>query len=129
MSMEIKPKSGATSSNTWVIDRGEIKPKSGANSNNTWKIGSDRIEPKYGASSSNRCKLSRDGFSCSFGEFKFDGKYFSPKHSSSSQDVLIIERGEIKPKNGATSSNTFVYDIGIEPLIVAFVYLLSQKKS
>ncbi len=33
---ELKPKSGATSSNTWLFDGKEIKPKNGAVMANTW---------------------------------------------------------------------------------------------
>ena len=50
---EIRPKSGANSSNTWVYDGRELKPKSGANSSNTWVIDGNRAKPKSGANSSN----------------------------------------------------------------------------
>ena len=36
---ELKPKSGASSSNTWVIDGQKVKPKTGSNSSNTFEIG------------------------------------------------------------------------------------------
>lgn len=50
---EIKPKSGANFSNTWVFDGHELKPKSGANFSNTWIIEGGRCRPKSGANSSN----------------------------------------------------------------------------
>ncbi len=33
---ELKPKSGASSSNTWIFDGEEIKPKTSASSSNKW---------------------------------------------------------------------------------------------
>lgn len=50
---EIRPKSGANSSNTWIFDGRELKPKSGANSSNTWIISGGKARPKSGANSSN----------------------------------------------------------------------------
>jgi hypothetical protein len=50
---ELKPKNGASSSNTWVFDGKEIKPKSGASSSNTWVWNGKELKPKSGASSSN----------------------------------------------------------------------------
>jgi hypothetical protein len=37
--VELKPKIGATSSNTWVVDGGKAKPKIGASSSNTFGVG------------------------------------------------------------------------------------------
>ena len=50
---ELKPKSGASSSNSYVWTGKELKPKSGASSSNTWVIQSGKAKPKSGASSSN----------------------------------------------------------------------------
>ena len=50
---ELKPKSGASSSNTWLFDGKEIKPKSGASSSNTWLWDGKELRPKSGSSSSN----------------------------------------------------------------------------
>ncbi|MGQ3083941.1 MAG: hypothetical protein ACT6RO_12330 [Hydrogenophaga sp.] len=50
---EIKPKAGASSSNTWVWDGKELKPKTGASSSNTWVVDTQKVKPKVGASSSN----------------------------------------------------------------------------
>lgn len=50
---EIKPKVGASSSNTWVWDGKELKPKTGASSSNTWVVDTQKVKPKVGASSSN----------------------------------------------------------------------------
>ena len=50
---ELKPKSGATSSNTWVWDGKELKPKNGASSSNTWVIDGRKAKPKIGAVSAN----------------------------------------------------------------------------
>lgn len=50
---EIKPKTGASSSNTWVFDGEELKPKSGARSSNTWVLTSDKVKPKINARYSN----------------------------------------------------------------------------
>jgi len=38
MSSEIKPKSGSSSSNTWIFDGKELKPKSGANASNSFVV-------------------------------------------------------------------------------------------
>lgn len=40
---ELKPKSGANSSNTWILSGKEIKPKSGANSSNTYEANKQPI--------------------------------------------------------------------------------------
>jgi hypothetical protein len=50
---ELKPKSGATSSNTWVFDGKEIKPKSGATSSNSWVWTGTELKPKSGATAGN----------------------------------------------------------------------------
>lgn len=54
---EIHPKIGATSSNTWMFDGKELKPKLGANSSNTWIIDGNTAKPKFGATSSNTWKV------------------------------------------------------------------------
>ena len=50
---EIKPKVGAISSNTWVWDGKELKPKANAMSTNTWVIDGKHVKPKAGATSKN----------------------------------------------------------------------------
>ncbi|CAD7288107.1 hypothetical protein [Campylobacter suis] len=50
---ELKPKNGATSSNTWIYERNELKPKNGATLSNTWIVQGDKVKPKNGANSSN----------------------------------------------------------------------------
>src|SRR5690606_10342759 len=50
---ELKPKSGASLSNTWIFDGKEIKPKSGASLSNTWIWDGKELKPKSGASLSN----------------------------------------------------------------------------
>lgn len=50
---ELKPKSGANSTNTWVISGKEIKPKANALSTNTWIWDGKELKPKQGAVSSN----------------------------------------------------------------------------
>lgn len=50
---ELRPRSGATSSNTWILQGNEIRPKSGATSSNTWVRSGNEIRPKAGATSSN----------------------------------------------------------------------------
>lgn len=50
---ELKPKSGASFSNTWIFDGKEIKPKSGSSSSNTWAWNGKELKPKFNASSSN----------------------------------------------------------------------------
>lgn len=54
---EIHPKSGANSSNTWIFDGKELRPKFGANSSNTWIIDGSKARPKFGATSSNTWKV------------------------------------------------------------------------
>ena len=43
---ELKPKSGASFSNTWVFDGKEIKPKTGASFSNTWIWDGKELKPK-----------------------------------------------------------------------------------
>ena len=43
---ELKPKTGATSSNTWVLSGKEIKPKVSASSSNTWVWDGKELKPK-----------------------------------------------------------------------------------
>ena len=121
MASEIKPKWNSSSKDIWVVDRGELKPKWGADSKNTWKISGDTIEPKWGANSSNRWKYSYGGLSGNGEEFTFNGKEFCPKRGGS-RDTWIIERGEMKPKYGGSSKDTYVYDTDINPLVVAFLH-------
>lgn len=64
---ELKPKSGANSSNTWVLQGNEIKPKFGANSSNTWIRSGNEIKPKFGANSSNTWVLSGNTIKPKFG--------------------------------------------------------------
>lgn len=45
---ELKPKSGAMSSNTWVVDGNKIKPKSGAMSSNTYEFNGNPILVAFG---------------------------------------------------------------------------------
>ena len=54
---EIKPKSGASYSNTWIWDGKELKPKSGASYSNTWLIDGNKAKPKSGAGSSNTFEI------------------------------------------------------------------------
>jgi hypothetical protein len=49
----LKPKSGASFSNTWVFDGKELKSKSGASHYNTWVLEGGKLKPKGGASHSN----------------------------------------------------------------------------
>lgn len=51
---EFKPKIGASLSNTWVYDGKVIKPKINANSSNTWVYNGKEVMPKNGANSSNK---------------------------------------------------------------------------
>ena len=57
---ELKPKTGANSSNTWILSGKEIKPKTGANSSNTWLWDGKELKPKTSASSSNTWVIDRD---------------------------------------------------------------------
>lgn len=50
---EIKPKLGATASNTWIFNGKELKPKLGATASNTWVLAGNKLKPKIGANSSN----------------------------------------------------------------------------
>lgn len=45
---ELKPKTGANSSNTWILQGNEIRPKFGASSSNTWIRAGNEIRPKLG---------------------------------------------------------------------------------
>lgn len=121
MASEIKPKYNSSSKDVWIVDRGELKPKYGADSKNTWKITSDSIEPKYGASSLNRWKYSHNGLFGREEEFTYSGKDFCPKRGSS-RDIWIVESGEMKPKYGGSSRDTYSYDQDINPMIVAFLH-------
>jgi hypothetical protein len=50
---EIKPKSNAASSNTWVWNGSELKPKNSPSSSNTWVIEGNKAKPKVNPNSSN----------------------------------------------------------------------------
>lgn len=64
---ELKPRSGATSSNTWILQGNEIKPKFGATSSNTWVRVGNEIRPKFGANSSNTWVLQGNTIKPKFG--------------------------------------------------------------
>lgn len=73
---ELKPKTGASSSNTWILDGKEIKLKSGASSSNTWIWDGKELKPKSGASSSNTWVI--------------DGQKAKPKTNASSSNTYEI---------------------------------------
>ena len=68
---ELKPKSGANSSNTFVFDGKEIKPKIGANSSNTWVVERDKIKPKTGSNSSNTYDINEAPMAVIIGQLCF----------------------------------------------------------
>jgi len=76
MSAEIKPKSGANSSNTLIFDGNELKPKSGANSNNTWVYDGREFRPKSGANSNKT--------------WVFDGSELKPKSGANSSNTWVL---------------------------------------
>ncbi|MHB1574719.1 MAG: hypothetical protein ACYCTC_12420, partial [Acidithiobacillus ferrooxidans] len=49
---EIKPKTGGSFSNTWILNGKEVKTKTGASFSNTWVIQGNEAKPKVSASSS-----------------------------------------------------------------------------
>ena len=48
---ELKPRSGATSSNTWIYNRKEIKPKVGAKPSDIWLFNGRELVPQVGHAS------------------------------------------------------------------------------
>ena len=56
---EIKPKTGASNSNTWVWDGKELKPKTSSSPSNTWIIDGEKVKPKAGANSTNTYYIRR----------------------------------------------------------------------
>lgn len=46
---ELKPKSGASSSNTWICDGRQIKPKNSPSASNRWLWNGKELKPKSGA--------------------------------------------------------------------------------
>ncbi|WP_314040856.1 hypothetical protein [Campylobacter showae] len=56
---ELKPKTGANSSNTFEFDGRKIKPKYGANSSNTWVIQGNVVKPDFGSNSSNTYDINK----------------------------------------------------------------------
>lgn len=93
---EIKPKSGATSYNTYVWDGKELKPKLGATSKNTWLFDGEEIKKKVGATASNT--------------YVWTGSQFKPKAGASSKRTWIWSENELKPQLGATAANTWKFD-------------------
>ena len=78
---ELKPKSGASSSNTWIFDGKEIKPKTSASSSNTWIWDGKELKPKTSASSSNTWVI--------------DGQKVKPKTGSNSSNTFEIGRSPV----------------------------------
>lgn len=91
---ELKPKSGANSSNTWVYtSNGEIKPKFGANSSNTWVFNGRELKPKFGANSSNTWVL--------------DGNKFKPRFGANSSNTWEVGNAPILVIAGAVVLRLF----------------------
>lgn len=85
---ELKPKSGASSSNTWVFDGKNIKLKSGGTSSNTWIWDGKELKPKSGASASNTWVI--------------DGGKARPKTGSSASNTWDVGNAPILVIAGAT---------------------------
>jgi hypothetical protein len=93
---EIRPKSGATSQNTFVWDGKELRPRSGATSETTWLFDGKEIRKKSGATAS-----------CTY---LWTGSHFKPKSGATARNTWVWAENELKPQSGATSSNTWKFD-------------------
>lgn len=93
---KMAPKSGATSSNTYVWDGKKLKPKSGATSKNTWLFDGKELRRASGAKSSNT--------------YVWTGFKLYPKSGATSSKTWIWNGKELKPQSGAKSSNTWFFD-------------------
>jgi hypothetical protein len=93
---EIKPKSGATSYNTYLWDGKKLRAKSGATSRTTWLFDGKEVRKESGATSSNT--------------YLWSGAKFKPKSGATSANTWMWARNKLKPRSGAKASNTWVFD-------------------
>ena len=93
---EIRPKSGATSQDTYVWDGKELKAKSGATSETTWLFDGKELRKKVGATASNT--------------YLWTSTRFKPKSGATAANTWIWSRNELKPQAGAKSANTWVFE-------------------
>lgn len=125
---EIKPKSRASFSNTYVWNGKELKPKSGATFENTWEFNGRELKPKSGASFSNTYEWSgkelkpKSGASFS-NTYVWDGKELKPKSGAKFENTWVFNGREWKPKSGASFSNTFEVSGNIPVPVCALVVL------
>ncbi len=65
---ELKLKYGASFSNTWIWDGKEIRPKTGGSYANTWVIEGQKVKPKINANSSNTYDMGNAPILAVFGQ-------------------------------------------------------------
>ena len=93
---EIRPKTGATSFNSFVWDGKELRPKSGATGKTIWVFDGKEVKKKSGATSSST--------------YLWTGNQFMPKSGATSANTWTWSRNELKRLSGATVSNTWKFD-------------------
>jgi hypothetical protein len=93
---EIRPKTGATSYNSFKWDGKELRPKAGATSKNTWIFDGEEVRKKSGSTASST--------------YVWTGSQFKPKSGATSTNTWTWSRNELKRLSGATASNTWKFD-------------------
>lgn len=91
----------------WTCNGSELKPRSGSSAD-TYVYQGGELKKKYNASSSDI--------------WVFNGTELKKKYNASSRDIWVVSGGKIKPKYNSSYSTT--YDLGSQPILVAFGQLI-----